>query len=178
MRSEPDQPYLEFLNAIDNNITTPVELHCIGGFVISQFYGMLRTTQDVDVLSILPGYASTLLQTLAGPGSDLHLKHRLYIQFVAVAAYPENYAERLQPMFPHCWKWLCLKALDPHDLALTKLERNSMRDRADVRYLASMRKLQKETLRRLYYDEYRIYTTGRVQSHDLTLELWLEEFWQ
>ena len=80
-------------------------------------------------------------------------------------------------MFPHCWQWLQLKALDPRDLALTKLERNSIRDRADVRYLAITGKIHKETLRRLYYDEYRIYTTGRVESHDLTLKLWLEEFW-
>ena len=80
-------------------------------------------------------------------------------------------------MFPYCWQWLRLKALDPHDLALTKLERNSIRDRADVRYLAHSGRIQKETLRRLHYDEYRIYTTGRVESRDLTLKLWLEEFW-
>jgi aspartyl/asparaginyl-tRNA synthetase len=80
-------------------------------------------------------------------------------------------------MFPQCWKHLRLQALDPHDLALTKLERNSMRDRADVRYLAQTGRLQKETLQRLYYDEYRICTTGRIESHDLTMKLWLEEFW-
>lgn len=177
MRSKPDQPYLEFLNAIDQKIGIPVELHCLGGFVVSQFYGMLRNTQDVDVLSMLPWDASASLQSLAGQGSDLYLKYKLYIEFVMVAAYPENYEERLQPMFPHCWKWLHIKALDAHDLALTKLERNSIRDRADIRYLAQTGKIQKETLRRLYYDEYRIYTTGRVESHDLTLKLWLEEFW-
>lgn len=177
MRSKPNQPYLEFLNAIDEKINMPVEMHCIGGFVVSQFYGMSRKTRDVDVLSILPGYASTLLQTLAGQESDLYLRYKLYVQFVAVTAYPENYKERLQPMFPQCWRHLYLQALDPHDLALTKLERNSERDRTDVAYLARTGQLQKETLRRLYYDEYRIYTTGRVESHDLTLKLWLEEFW-
>jgi len=177
MQNKPDQPYLDFLDAVDQKMNTPIELHCLGGFVVSQFYGMLRNTQDVDVLSILPWDASTLLQTLAGQGSDLYLKYKLYIELVAVTAYPENYEERSQPMFPHCWQWLQLKALDPHDLALTKLERNSIRDRADVRYLAITGKIHKETLRRLYYDEYRIYTTGRVESHDLTLKLWLEEFW-
>ena len=177
MRNKPDQPYLEFLDAVDQKVNAPIELHCIGGFVVSQFYGMPRKTQDVDVLSVWPGQASTLLQALAGRGSDFHLQYKIYIQFVAVAAYPEDYEERLQPMFPQCWKNLHFKALDPHDLALTKLERNSMRDRADVRYLAKNGKLHKETLRRLYYDEYRAYTTGRVESHDLTLKLWLAEFW-
>ena len=66
MQNKPDQPYLDFLDAVDQKMNTPIELHCLGGFVVSQFYGMLRNTQDVDVLSILPWDASTLLQTLAG----------------------------------------------------------------------------------------------------------------
>lgn len=45
MQSKPDQPYLDFLNAIDEKMDVPVELHCIGGFVVSQFYGMPRKTE-------------------------------------------------------------------------------------------------------------------------------------
>jgi hypothetical protein len=39
-------------------------------------------------------------------------------------------------MFPGAFQNLRLMALDPYDLALTKLERNIERDRSDVRYLA------------------------------------------
>ena len=78
MRSKPDQPYLGFLNAIDQELHAPIELHCIGGFVVSQFYGMLRETRDVDILSILPGNASALLETLAGQESELYFRYKLY----------------------------------------------------------------------------------------------------
>ena len=39
-------------------------------------------------------------------------------------------------MFPGAYRNLHLMALDPYDLALSKLERNSQKDRDDVRFLA------------------------------------------
>ena len=85
--SRPAQPYADFLDAIDEKIDTPVELHCMGGLVVSQHYGMPRQTHDLDTLLIQPENASALLEAIAGQGSDFHLKYKLYIQFVAVAAY-------------------------------------------------------------------------------------------
>jgi hypothetical protein len=41
-----------------------------------------------------------------------------------VATPPENHEERLAPMFPGAWRRLRLFALEAHDLALSKLERN------------------------------------------------------
>jgi hypothetical protein len=32
----------------------PLELHCIGGFVICYFYGLPRTTGDIDYHSAVP----------------------------------------------------------------------------------------------------------------------------
>jgi len=43
---------------------------------------------------------------------------------------------RLTEMFPGAYKHLRICALDPYDLALSKLERNSQRDRDDVKHLA------------------------------------------
>jgi len=40
------------------------------------------------------------------------------------------------PVFPAAFQHLRLCALDPYDLALSKLERNIQRDREDVKYLA------------------------------------------
>jgi hypothetical protein len=62
MQSKPNQPYLDFLNAVDVKLNIPVELRCIGGFVVSQFYGLLRHTRDVDVLAILSGDVLTFLE--------------------------------------------------------------------------------------------------------------------
>ena len=55
---------------------------------------------------------------------------------VTVASVPESYESRLSPLYPGCWRHLRLFVLEPHDLALTKLERNFERDRGDVDHLA------------------------------------------
>ena len=59
------------------------------------------------------------------------------------------------PLFPDVWRYLRLFVLKPRDLALTKLERNTERDRDDVQRLARAGHLDKEILRRRYYDELR-----------------------
>jgi hypothetical protein len=41
----------EFLGQLDEALSEPVELHCIGGFVISLLYGLPRPTGDVDYIS-------------------------------------------------------------------------------------------------------------------------------
>jgi len=41
-------PWKEFLSELDDMLTEPVALHCIGGFVLTLFYGLPRTTGDID----------------------------------------------------------------------------------------------------------------------------------
>ena len=41
-------PWKEFLSEIDSMLTEPLDLHCIGGFVVCYFYGLARTTGDLD----------------------------------------------------------------------------------------------------------------------------------
>jgi hypothetical protein len=65
-------------------------------------------------------------------------------------------------------------ALDPYDLALTKLQRNIERDRDDVRFLARSVPLHLDLLRERYQNELRPFLTGNPESHDLTLGLWIE----
>lgn len=77
-----------------------------------------------------------LLTEIAGRGSPLHRKHKLYLDAVTVATPPEDYERRLVPMFPGNWTHLRLLALEAHDIALSKLERNHERDRDDVQQLA------------------------------------------
>ena len=64
-------------------------------------------------------------------------------------------------------------ALDPYDLALSKLERNSQKDRDDVRFLARTVPLDLNILRQRYSTEFR-WQLGVPAREDLTLQLWTE----
>lgn len=51
MSSSPSlpSPWKEFLTELDAKVE-PVELHCIGGFVIRFCYGLYRVTGDIDYI--------------------------------------------------------------------------------------------------------------------------------
>lgn len=131
----PAEPWRSFLAELNAQLESPVDFHCIGGFVVSQYYGLGRETADLDILSIIPKQAVDRVSALAGRGSQLQKKHRVCIDYVQVANYPDSYEGRLIRAFPF-WANVRLWALEPHDLALTKLERSSERDIRDVMYLA------------------------------------------
>jgi hypothetical protein len=172
---QPPEPWRSFFAEIDANLREDVHLHCCGGFVVTQLYGVARTTNDVDFLAVVPNVQRELTE-IAGKGSLLHGKHKLYLDAVTVATPPEDYAQRLVPMFPGSWTHLRLHALEAHDVALSKLERNYERDRDDVQHLARAGYLKPEILRDRYYKELRPNLLAHEDRCDLTLELWLE-FW-
>jgi hypothetical protein len=148
----------------------------MGGFAVVQAYGLERSTADIDVIGVVP-YASTVaLGDLAGKESALRLKHRIYPDVVTITTAPEDYQSRLVALFPNAWRHRRLFALEAHDLALTKLERNSERDRGDVQFLAGTGRLNAETLRQRYQEELRPYLLSRHSWHDQTLELWIEAY--
>jgi hypothetical protein len=91
---------------------------------------------DVDFLSVVPAGEIGRLDALAGMGSALDRKHGVYVQHVGIVTVPENYEDRLIPIFPAAYRRVHLAGLEAHDLALSKLERNSGRDREDVKFLA------------------------------------------
>jgi len=173
---EPPEPWRSFFAEVDSHVTGTVHLHCCGGFVMIQLYGVARTTSDVDFLGVVPNVRSGLLE-IGGKGSALHRKHKVYLDAVTAATPPENYEERLAPMFPGAWRRLRLSGLEAHDLALTKLERNIERDRDDVQQLARAGYLKPEVLKERYYSELRPNLMAYETRHDLTLELWLESYW-
>jgi Nucleotidyltransferase of unknown function (DUF6036) len=173
---EPPEPWRAFFAEVDSRLSEDVRPHCCGGFVVTQLYGVARTTSDVDFLGVVPNVRNDLTQ-IAGKGSALHQKHKVYLDAVTVATPPENYEERLVPMFPRSWRRLRLFALEAHDLALSKLERNIERDRDDVQQLARAGHLRPEILRERYYNELRPNLVAHEARHDLTLQLWLESYW-
>jgi hypothetical protein len=168
----PD-PWRSFLAELDRMAPSVVRLDCIGGFVVTMLYGLDRTTGDVDVLEIAPLSVSELFTTAAALGGPLFQKYGLYMDRVTVAQPPYDYEERLREMFPGAFQKLRLMALDPYDLALTKLERNIERDRSDVRYLARAIPFDLDLLRQRYQQELRPYL-GNPKREDLTLQLWIE----
>ncbi len=154
----------------------PVELHCLGGFVAAMHYHLDRPTNDLDYIAIVPPDAMPVLQEIAGRESRLAKKYRLYFQRVAVASLPESYAERLTELFPGRFRNLRLFALDPHDLALSTLTRNSPVDREDVAHLAKTVPLDPVVLRTRYQQELRPIVIGDPERHDRTLEMWIESY--
>jgi hypothetical protein len=119
----------------------------MGGFVVTQLYGFSRETSDLDVLVIAPGEQRAALLELGARGGALHRKYKVYLDYVGVAKVPEDYEERLTEMFPGAYEHLRLCALDPYDLALSKLERNIQRDRDDIKHLAGSVPLDLEILK-------------------------------
>jgi hypothetical protein len=171
--SLPPEPWRSFLRDLDEALQSPARLDCIGGFVVTQLYGLDRPTADVDVIELSPREASETLMEIALQGGLLHRKHRIYLDRVGVAAIPENYEERLIEMFPEAFRHLRLMALDPYDIALSKLERNSQKDRDDVRFLSRSIPFDLATLQQRYETELR-WQLGRPDREDLTIKLWME----
>jgi len=168
----PD-PWASFLAEIDAGAHGEIEMHCLGGFVVTVLYGLARPTADVDVLVIAPRGESERLISLAGKGSALQRKYGLYLDLVTVTTVPEHYEQRLTEMFSGAFKHLRLLAFDPYDLALSKLERNIQRDRDDVKHLARTVPLNLDILRERYEKELRSYL-ALPEREDLTLRLWIE----
>jgi Nucleotidyltransferase of unknown function (DUF6036) len=104
----------------------------MGGFVLAEYYGLIRATADVDVLESA-GTDKTTIARLAGRGSPLHKRHRVYIDIVTVADVPDDYDTRLVTMDIEGLTRLRLKVFERHDLVLAKLCRNIDRDREDSR---------------------------------------------
>lgn len=174
----PIEPWRSFLADLDGLLKGPVELRCLGGFVVTQQYGIGRETSDIDFLAAIKQSPEDDVESLGGLGSKLHRKYRLYMQHVTIATPPAEYASRLVRMFPSApWKQLRLFGLDATDIALSKLERNSERDREDFLRLARAGHIDRQVLKDRYYEELQPYLLSRLSWHDKTLELWLEMAW-
>jgi|SRR5580704_12056285 hypothetical protein len=174
-REDLPQPWSAFLNEVDQALKAPVELHCIGGFVFTTLYGLPRPTDDLDYISVTPKDAIRELQALGGIGSRLSKKFKVFLQPVgAIPDLPDSYEDRLTDLNIGLAK-LSLKVLDPYDLALSKLTRNSPKDREDVKFLAAKLNLSFEVLSERFNSEMKPWIPN-LDRHALTLKLWQEYF--
>jgi hypothetical protein len=46
----PPEPWRSFFVEVDALLREEIQLHCCGGFVVTQLYGVARSTSDVDFL--------------------------------------------------------------------------------------------------------------------------------
>jgi len=166
-------PWPQFLADVDQILSEAVELHCVGGFVLTAVHGLLRTTNDIDYVSVVPRQANEELDRIAGKGSALAKKHKVYLQSVGIADYPENYQSRLIPL-PLGLKKLTLLTFEPYDLILSKLTRNSDKDMEDVRALVQKLNLKFDVLMELFQTEM---TVSSREYHEQTLNVvWKDYF--
>jgi Nucleotidyltransferase of unknown function (DUF6036) len=169
------EPWGAFLRDLDEIATEPVYFYCIGGFVVTRKYGFQRETRDVDVLDITPKTQRQEFLRKGAEGSELHLKHHVYLHLVTVIeAYPEDYETRITEMYPAQLKHIRLCAPEAHDLALMKLGRNIERDREDVKFLARQGFITPEELKHRYEKEMRSYIFLPERYTDPVLDLWVE----
>ncbi len=172
MQQALPEPWRAFLAALDRAVPGEVQLHCLGGFVMTTLYGMPGRPRRRCVCRDALG-GDQVPGGLGGRGRPFTRTHRVYLDFVTVATCPNNYEARIAEMFAGAFSNLRLFALDAYDLALAKLERNSQRDREDVFYLADRVPLDIAVLRQRYWKELRLYL-GNPAREDLTLDLWVE----
>ncbi len=172
MKNIPE-PWKSFFAAIDETLDRETRLEILGGFVITILYNAPRTTADIDVVGVIPNTETARLVEIAGLGSPLHKKHRIYLDRVGIATLSENYEDRLTEIFAGSFQNLRLLALDPYDIALAKIERNIDRDREDVKFLARNVPFDLRVLKERYFKELRP-ILGIPEREDLTLRLWLE----
>src|SRR5438045_8184466 len=82
-------PWAAFLDELDSRVPEPVALHCIGGFVLTVWYGVPRVTSDLDCVAVLPhhdleaiaGRSPSVRQHNPNPNSiaERHTKRRVRI---------------------------------------------------------------------------------------------------
>lgn len=165
-------PWPAFLADIDQSLSEPVELHCVGGFVLTTVYGIPRTTADLDYIDVVPLQAMEELERVAGRDSDLAKKHKVFLQFVGLSDYPEDYKSRLIPLSLGLKK-LTLLTFEPYDLLLSKLTRNSPKDMEDVRALVKTLGLKFSALLKRFNAEM---TVPRREWHEQTLKVFWKDF--
>jgi len=173
MRNAIPEPWNQFLHDLDNSLNRELSLVCIGGFVLAMLHGLERPTSDLDFIECRPKSECKGLLDIAGEGRRLHEKHGVFLQYVSVAQLPDNYEDRLVAMFEGNFRYLRLYALGPYDLALSKFERNSEKDRDDLLRLASVADFDPQEFEGIYEEEFKLYVKDRL-FHRTTFEFWLE----
>ena len=171
----PPPPWDRFLREVDAKLTTGVTLHCIGGFALTILYDLPRPTGDLDYNSVTPQSMSEKRDEIAGQASRLASKYKVCVHSTGIVDLPDEYETRLSAL-PLGFERLVIAVPDPYDLVLSKLTRNSPKDRADVKFLAEKRGLSWENLMARFDKEMRPWIPN-LERHLTTLNaVWRDYF--
>jgi len=168
------EPWRAFLTEVDEALQQKVSLHCLGGFVLAALHDLPRPTGDIDYISINPARVQDELFQIGGLGSPLCRKYKVYFQRVGVAECPYEYEERLILLDLGLQK-LELFVLEPYDLILSKLCRDSPKDSDDAKYLARKLNLSFDELYKRWCAEMKPHVPN-ADRHETTIQLWREYF--
>jgi hypothetical protein len=171
------QPWAAFLNELDTLLPHPVEIRCLGAFLLTVIYSLPRVTADLDCLAVLPIEATAAVEELAGRNSRLAKKHRVWVQYVGIGVVdlPDGYEQRLERL-DFGFEKLQLSALGAYNLVLSKLTRNSPKDREDVKFVAQQQNLSYTVAYELFVKEMKPWV-ARADWHEGTLQkVWKEYF--
>lgn len=168
------KPWADFLKDVDSALSRRVDLRCLGGFVLTTLYGLPRVTGDIDYIEVKPREAVNEIEEVGGPGSALAKKYRVNFQHVGIADRPEEYESRLQELKLNL-RNLKLWALEPYDLLLSKLPRNSPKDREDAKYLIRKLNLEFGIFNDRWQKEMAPWIANR-ERNETTVQLWKEYF--
>ena len=144
--------------------------------------GAVRRRVDSSVCpripsTVIPSDVAIQAGEIAGRGSALQKRHRVFIDQVRVVNYPADYEDRLVRIFP-LWSKVRLWALEAHHLALTKLERSNDRDIRDVIFLVKAGWINNATLVSRFETGLEPYITGRTPNWNrTTLQMWIDACW-
>jgi Nucleotidyltransferase of unknown function (DUF6036) len=170
-----EKPWLDFLKEVDIALSQEVSLTCVGGFVLAALYRIPRPTGDVDYIDAMPQRAGEEVEAVAGRDSPIARKYRLHFQRVGgIVDVPEDYASRVKELNLQLQK-LKLWVLEPYDLLLSKITRNSPKDRDDARFLIQKLKLEFPVFYARWQQEMAPWVANR-ERHELTMQLWKEYF--
>lgn len=172
---ELPEPWNSFLLEVDGSLDADVVFHCFGGFAITMLFGLPRATEDVDIVGAVVREGREQLLSIAGKGSPLHVKHRLYLDLVGtIAVIPDEYESRLIPIKYDSFDHIKLFVMEPHDIILAKLGRDAPKDIHDVMYLAKVTKIDTAVLRSRYNAELSPYVIGPPDREARKLDYWIE----
>jgi len=168
-----EKPWRPFLKDVDVVLMGEVTLYCIGGFVMKALYDVPRITGDLDYVEVFPKEGAAQLEEIAGQDSTLAKKHEVFIHYAGPVEMPIQYEERLQKLDMGL-KNLRLYVPDPYDLLLSKMLRNSGKDREDGKFLIKKLRLRFETMEERFRTE--LDWVSNRAYHETSLELWKDFF--
>jgi hypothetical protein len=134
------QPIERFLIDVDDrwalSAPTKLRLRVIGSAALMLQTDYARGTKDSDILETasLSAQTKSLLLQLAGKGSDLHTRHRLYLEIVpsGLPFLPQVPHWHLLTDLNNSLKHFEIEVLDVVDVVVSKLKRFNANDQSDV----------------------------------------------